>query len=251
MSSILLARTHIEPTLDEDRRPVIRAMREGFSISNVEYGQWGVPGEFYKIDQVNVFTTTLETFSWDGSVFYLSEEQIVRLPYKISPHPILSSTNLKGTNATLTIRPYQGHQEGTSDCSLYVNGMSLGKQFSCIPEFTQVSWKDITGDNQLDVIVTALSGSNWDPPYQHIECFHQHLLAFTWDGTQANEIANVAGCVVRIIKDQFFGVLLEDIDGDGLLEIRAAEGDFPEYDTDQIYKWNGQNFMPLPLSSSQ
>ncbi|MCA9984300.1 MAG: hypothetical protein KDE59_08405, partial [Anaerolineales bacterium] len=83
---------------------------------------------------------------------------------------------------------------------------------------------------------------------------HQRQIIYQWDGEQAIEIANIAGCVVR---SNLFGVELVDYDGDGHLEILAASSWTSNVDcvptsrlpcwyhfgyTTQVYRWDGFGF---------
>lgn len=68
-------------------------------------------------------------------------------------------------------------------------------------------------------------------------CMHQRLLAYQWNGDQAVEIANVAGCVTQ---EDLYGVRLEDYDHDGQLEIQAAHNGQLR---NRAYKWTGSKFV--------
>lgn len=129
-------------------------------------------------------------------------------------------------------------------CQLSVENEPIGQLFGCKENFTTVKWLDITNDEQAEIVVVALSGGNpadqEGNPLSEIDCVHQRFLAYQWSNQTAIEIANVAGCVV---KDNLYGVKLEDWDNDGQTEIVAA-GDFSLGNGYEniIYKWDGSKF---------
>ena len=109
------------------------------------------------------------------------------------------------------------------------------------------------------MIVTTLSGEycyDVDGTELCNEGFvHQRLIAYEWNGQEARNVANIAGCVVQEV---LYGVKLEDLDYDGIDEILAASSLFLQTDCEWghgcwyeiantpgtlIYKWNGESFV--------
>jgi hypothetical protein len=121
---------------------------------------------------------------------------------------------------------------------------------------------DITNDSEKEIVIITFSGK-WPTDtdsnqLSDIDCVHQRLLSYQWINNTAVEIANVAGCVVQ---SDLYGVRMEDLEGDGQLEIIAADGWTTEpfcYESDDaylgcwyefgyhnlIYRWNGSQFAP-------
>lgn len=231
-----LLQQHVQtnPVLDDENQPGIRAVEEGFSISccDVLIGGSRPSG---------ILTSTLTLYSWNGIIFEETDKQIVSLPHPFDIQSTLSASNSKGILAQITAESNNDPGLLNEYCDLYIGGDHSGPRFGCQRAFTIVSWKDINGDDQEEVVVITYSagypidrdGNSLD----EITCMHQHLLAFQYDGQTATEIANITGCVIR---NDLFGVRLEDLDGDGNPEIIAApNGELGH----RAYKWNGTQFV--------
>ena len=194
-----------------------------------------------------VLTSTLEFYSWQETRFVLVESQILSEAHDSQFEPVWAATNQFGVEARLTMgfsEPVFGRPIYV--CTLHTGNNWAGEPFDCNPGFTVVEWRDITGDGREEIVVTTLAYDK------------QRLLAFHWHGVEATQIADVAG---DIIRSDLFGVALEDVDGDGRLEIVAGKFDWGEpsfcrvYEdiypdpveycwqdwifAEEIYKWNG------------
>ena len=246
-------------------RPTLRYLTENFLIYS--YGMYlPISNHLYfhraEFEYLTVFTSTLSIYEWNNSTFEFQSEEIVSLPRQIQSAANLVAQNESGNVAAIKITEVDYPISQNDRCELFVDDVLIGEMFGCKYNFTTVEWKDITQDGRDEIIVTTLSGTSDPENLFEIEanCFHQHLIAFTWDGENAEEIINTYGCVVQ---QDLFGVRFEDFDSDGQDEIIAArwhtEEDcapiqsevinftlfcFGDWDYDLwIYKWNGSRFV--------
>ena len=144
-------------------------------------------------------------------------------------------------------------------CEVYINGESASKPFGCKFNFTKMQWEDVVGDGKPELVVRTISGDQsyiWNDLVAEKGCFHQRMLIYTWDGKNADQVANVVGCIRR---SDLFGVRLRDYDEDGELEILAAamwpqfldpvqpDGFSQDYvqvsQLVEIYEWDGEKFV--------
>ncbi len=225
---------NMRPVVEANNQPGIRALEEGFAISCCSILVEG----FYP---TGILTSTLTLYNWNGTLFETTDRQIVSFPRPFDIQPILSATSSKGALA-LVVPEYNFSASSPNQfCDLYIHGNHAGPRFGCRNDFTIVSWEDITGDDQEEVIVITYSAGypidREGDSLDEITCMHQHLLTFQYDGHTATEIANVTGCIIR---DDLFGVRLEDLDGDSTPEIIAAPNDELGH---RAYKWNGTQFV--------
>ena len=196
------------------------------------------------------------SFIWTGNIFEFSTEEIIQQPTPLAfPIPIHEATSPNGITVKLHV-DYLDYLYPNKTCQLIIQEVLQKNKFGCLANTTVIEWKDITNDSIEEIVVTTLA---W--PYSRTselltekdECIHQRLIAYQWNGTTAQEIANVNGCVVQ---SNFFGVRLEDLDGDGQVEIIAADKwkTYPDYDclgcywyefirSDQVYTWDGRQFV--------
>ncbi len=262
---LTLFQSEIERRL-ENERLLLEKTTSGFSIYDLYFLS---PEEYWNIPEaLKVYTSTLESFVWDGSVFERMETEILDEPYIIEEDASLEA-DFEGNRALITYENNHAADGNNDFCQLFVNEDVVGNLFGCKRNFTTVEWRDITNDGQLEIVVKALSGAwpyafsgTWpdvdsEDWYQlsDISCVHQHLLAYHWDGGVSRKIADVEGCV---IQSDLFGVQLSDIDNDGQVEVLAGSSLFtkmectagiqyscwyefdPQIDT---YKWNGTEFL--------
>jgi hypothetical protein len=226
----------LRPVLDETGRPAIRAFQEGFSIYCCDLDS-GVTSP----QSLDVYTSTVSIYSWEGQIFKLTDQQIASRAYRITGQSVLKATNSAGVQATIWWKDNNFADNGNDYCQLLVNGEAVSSYFGCKRNFTTVEWRDITNDQQAEIVVITFSAAfpmDFDGNRLSEEtCAHQRLLAYQWRDNQAIEIANVAGCVLR--KD-LYGVQIEDFDQDGQVEILAAlTGELQN----RAYKWNGKKFV--------
>jgi len=206
---------------------VIRAVDQGFSVYRCSDIEDPLRPTTLYIDQ-----STLREYAWDGSEYVLSNESVVSLPQVIKSQANLTATNANGVTATIAWSPVFTASNQNDKCQLSVESRVVGAPFGCKNNFTTVDWKDITGDGLPEIVVIALSGQYTQDDDINVDagCVNQRLLAYQWDGSHASEIAQVVGCVVR---NDLFGVALQDYDHDGQPEILTSS---------KIYKWNGNKF---------
>ena len=229
--------------------PALLVSSESFYPPQLQY----VASDVYSRG-LQVLTSTEKIYTWDGMLFELSEERVVSLPYHVESQVMLTATHSSGVEAI--VLPEFNEDDllyPIYDCTLFVNDIAVHEPSPCHPEFTIVAWRDIIGDGREEIVVTALAFAE------------QRLLAFRWNGTEARLIADVTGDVIR---PDLFGVALDDLDGDGQLEIRAGlfdrsslsfcsmyqniySEDLREVEvcwddwhfTEVVYKWNGFQYV--------
>jgi hypothetical protein len=129
---------------------------------------------------------------------------------------------------------------------------AIGAPFLCL--FPFADWRDVTGDGNLELVVTAYSG-RYGVHDNEKDCAHQRLLIFEIDEETIHQLANIIGCIWR---PDLFGVRLENVDVDAPLEIiaggqrmtstpQSCRGGYCWYelnDYDDVYNWNGESFEP-------
>jgi hypothetical protein len=203
---------------------------------------------------LHVLTSTEKVYTWNGTIFELNEEQVVSLPYYVESDSVLTATHSSGAQAViLTAFSEDEVWNPIYNCTLLVNDVPVHEPFPCHPAFTTVAWHDITGDGQEEIVVIALAFAR------------QSLLAFRWNGIETRLIADISGDVIR---PNLFGVALDDVNGDGQLEIRASLFDRSQLSfcamysamyspdreevevcwaewhfTEVVYKWNGFQYV--------
>ncbi len=238
-----LLTTNIEHQLNEMGKPRLRVGTSSFSAPD-----FGGMGNGSKI----VFTSTSAIYIWNGTLFEKTGEQVVQPMQTITKDSILSATNQSGIEALITSEFDNYYADYVIfHCTLKIGETIVEETFECLPNFTKVTWLDITNDGREEIIIHATGLGT------------QNLIVFQWSDETFVQIANVKG---DIIRSDLFGVRLEDIDEDGQLEIIAGRGYFSEgsncktyeyirpepaefcwwYELDlqeQIYKWNGKTFV--------
>lgn len=251
----------------ENEQVLLEQIQTGFSIYDSYY--WA-PEQFIEVpfSSLIVLTTTQNIYTWNGNTFGLSETNVISDPYVVEEEAILEAENELGT-ATIAYENNFAADKNNDYCQLLVDDNLVGGLFGCKRNLTDVEWLDITGDDQPEVIVKALSGSRpeakagtW-PDLDHnevvvlseIDCVHQHLLAYQYADGIFTKIADVEGCVVQ---GDLFGVRLTDLDNDGQVEIIAANSWYTEHDCPgnvlyncwfefdyeiDVFKWNGSAFV--------
>lgn len=230
---------HTKPILN-DGVPSIRAFSEGFTVahrpSGPDFGYY--PSHFS--DGIQVLTSTVTLYNWNGITFEPVDEEIVSLPRNIPSDLQTSTTNSDGTLAEVIIRQQLGLDVWMENCQLFIAGNAMAPQFPCSNKFTRVEWLDVVGDNKPEVIVTTftgLAGGVWENYWVEDRCQSQRLLIFQSTGNTYTPIANVTGCIE---ESDLYGVRLEDVNGDGQYEIRSrgAYWGGPEL----LYTFNGTTF---------
>lgn len=228
----------------------------------------GIVDDDYRVDSLNVFATTLTTFTWNGQFFELQNTEVIEPTYRIDSQTISEATNITENIAKVIVESETVSTYQNDTCQVFVDEILIGAPFGCKQNFTTVNWQDITNDGIAELTIFALSGL-LNPVGEELTdkgCVHQRFIAYQWIGSQLNEIANITGCVVQ---SDLYGVRIEDIEGDGQVEILAADSWFTEticelpssepilYSNcwfewghgDEVYKWNGIEFVYWSLLS--
>ena len=247
-TSIGLVTTITERSLDEENNP-------GFVVINKSFYAPDVKGYGHISSSQRVFTSTMKTYTWNGTFFEKISENVLEPEYTVTSDSVLSASSQ--TNGTATITSELDESDSYRPifrCTLNLNDEPTGEAFECLPDFTKVFWQDITSDGRTELVVLATGLGI------------QQLLAFEVEEQEVTQIANVVG---DIIRSDLFGVRLDDIDEDGQFEILAGRGyqtegtDCKIYDDiypdptefcwwneldlwEEIYRWNGQMFMLEP-----
>ena len=270
-----IVRGTVRLSLNPNNVPVIRYISNSFGfytsgeylpISYEHNGPRYLPTG-YSVRSLNVFTSTLTLYEWNESEFIQTDKQIISLPHVIHNAATLSASSENGDVAIITPAIADINRPPLNDvCELTLNGRTIDEPFGCKANFTIVEWRDITGDDQDELIVTTASGihgsgeESWDwQRLTDLNCAHQRIMAFIIDGENVTNIADVSGCIVQ---EDLFGVKLQDYDNDGQLEILAADSWFTKPSCPpniepilgsytcwhefghniQIYEWNDSRF---------
>lgn len=239
--------------------PTLQHTEESFSIYDIDLSF----NSTYPLDSLVVFTSTQTLFEWNGATFEQVNVQILEPSYEVDARPNLTATNQEGITVQVKAEPNRWLGQENDVCELYWNEKLLTPRFGCKNGLTTVQWLDITNDGEKEIVILTFSGK-WPTDtdsnqLSDIDCVHQRFLAYQWLNTTAIEIANVAGCVVR---SDLYGVRMEDLEGDGQVEIIVADSWFTEpscYESAErpylgcwyefgyhnlIYRWNGSQFAP-------
>lgn len=199
-------------------------------------------------------------YAWNGRGYELIDETILEEASVIEiPTQMIAESALGVASVTLQMvdnprnlmRRYQ-------QCQPMLDNQQIGEPFFCLFPFVQ--WRDITGDNQEELLISAFSGFNGAQDDEKA-CAHQRLMVFEYRDEIWTEITNVIGC---LFDSNLYGIRLEDIDDDDALEIIAGGTRFSDFnvaeciggfcwyelgDTDEVYDWNGHQYeflMTIP-----
>lgn len=231
-----LFQTDLQQETNNSNELILTSTSGGFAVYECD--------SMYSYNSLIVYTTTLSSYTWNGSIFEVTTEIPLKEFQIINSQQLLETENDSGIFANIEAVPNDWPYGRNDICQLFIENELVGQPFGCKENFTTVEWLDITNDGQPEIIVVALSGNNpvdqEGNPLSEINCVHQRLFAYQWSDKTAIEIANVAGCVV---EDNLYGVKLDDWDDDGQIEIIAA-GDLSlgmGYEN-IIYEWNGSTF---------
>jgi hypothetical protein len=117
---------------------------------------------------------------------------------------------------------------------------------ACTAEFTYMRWQDLSGDDTPELLIFTLVD-----PLQNLPCCkNQALYVFSWDTKTLKQVAVVKG---RVTSPALNAVRVEDLDGDGVMEILA---DYLPWDLRpyfgpepvpsfpyKVYRWDGQTYV--------
>jgi hypothetical protein len=232
---------HGEPLLTEDLNPIALG--------------WDTTDKHFQDVEL------IRRYIWNGSDYVFLENEVVTGPKLIDRDAQQQAEGPGGVLAHIRLELDQSSPKFRNDrCQLYIDGQPVSDPFGCKHNFIRIEWEDITGDGEKEILVWSVSGDQsfiWTDLVAEKGCFHQRLLVYTWDGSEADEVGNFVGCVRR--RD-LFGIRIRDYDEDGKLEILAAVF-WPQFlDPDQpdgisqdylqvnqqveIYEWDGSRFVP-------
>jgi hypothetical protein len=257
---MFLRNADVQLSTSNQLTPTLQYTEESFSIYDYDR-----PRDIDDpLDRLVVYTTTQTIFEWNGTTFEQTDLQIFQPSYVVDAQPNLTATNDQGVKVEVRVEPNRLLGQENDVCQLYWKDQSLAPPFGCKHGLTTVQWVDITNDGEKEIVIITFSGKQpvdtKGSELSDIGCVHQRLLAYQWINDTAVEIANVAGCVVQ---SNLYGVKMEDLEGDGQVEIIAADGWFTAsecYESTEysgylgcwyefgyrnlIYRWNGSQFIP-------
>jgi hypothetical protein len=195
-------------------------------------------------------------FVWNGKIFKLADETILQKGYIVDANSDLKAVDSNGRQAIISVEKvesgaaYRGLRDS---CQARVDDINVGEAFLCAPNYTQVNWIDLTEDGHVELVVTVFAPLSNGQEFSFHPCANQRLMVYQITENRYQLIASVAGCVVN---QDFFGVRIEDIDGDSQPEIISAgqlttpisddcKGGFCWYELrkqNDLYKWDGHQF---------
>jgi hypothetical protein len=205
------------------------------------------------VASLRVLPKYLYTYSWSGSTFEVVNKELYAPAYVVTDTHRLEAKSDSGDIVTIKVQYSPSIILGTYEndtCRLEINSIPIGDSFGCKWNFTQVEWKDLTGDGEAEIVALTTSG-----PYSYDEtpltqlklygerCTHQRLLVYQWDGNSASLAANIEGCVVQ---ENLYGVEIRPAQDGTAAEILAAESptdSFGNPGIDLVYKWDGRQFV--------
>lgn len=211
-------------------------------------------------EKLYVDVDLLRRYIWDGQAYVFLEDEILEPLQLIERDATHQATGPDGTLALVRFELDETSQTYRNDrCQVFVDGEPASLPFGCKDEFTTIEWRNVVGDNKPELVMETISGdqsSMWLDLVAEKGCFHKRIQVYTWDGSFADQVANIVGCVRR---SDLFGAHLRDYDEDGQLEILAAT-DWPQFlepeqpdgfsqdymqfnQLVEIYEWNGQLFV--------
>jgi hypothetical protein len=204
----------------------LRHFSEGFSIFGC--GFW--PGADQDIPKLRISESLVTYYKWDGTAFVSSRTETARLASTVTDRSLLTSVSNRGVVAQVVPKPNNFGGEKVNDyCQLYISGAAVGSHFGCKRNFSRVEWIDLTGDGTQEVVAISYSGASaydLEGDIGSLSCGHQHLLAYAMETDGPALIADLTGCTFR---SDLVGVELRDLDGNGTLEILAAEDPLHNY----------------------
>jgi hypothetical protein len=217
----------------------LRVLREGFSL----YCCAMIDAVAASPSELEVYPTTLTSFSWSGAQFDQVAEETVALGKTVRSMGPVAAIGPSGEIAGISWKDNMALGDENEYCRLYVGSAWIGDYFGCRHSFTSVTWQDVTGDQIDDIVIKTYSAGYPYGPDDLLSdetCMHQRLIVYQKTGSGYVQVANIAGCVIR---NDLFGVALQDNDGDGIPEIIAApvvteRGIQPAKE----YRWDGEKF---------
>ena len=216
---VCISSTTISQDVDANGVSRIRTTNKHFSIYGC--GEFPSDFDFSTIPYLRIDPSVEEEFIWDGSEFQLVESKQVGIPREIPDQSSLSAQNSLGIVAFVTAESTPQLVQQNDICQLYIGGMKIGPTFGCKHNFTSVEWLDVNSNGREDVVVSAFSGaSSPGTAFESEKCPHQRMFVYELSSGTYKEIAHIVGCVD---DSSLFGVRIEDVDGDGQLEIASVE----------------------------
>ena len=243
---------------EQDAEFYLDATLTGFAVDSMSTGGEFEVGSVPAIAGVTVVTTTLTTYQWQDGRFEIVNAAVVNPMQQITPVSSLSARGNPG--ATAEIISLTEFPNSIQACQLHVNGLPVEPVFACKLHFTQVSWQDMTGDGQQEILVTTIASNGSDDildletPVAE-DCLFQQALVFALDGAAAQLLVELKGCIIR---SDLLGVVIVDVEDDGIMEIQVARHLFlpdfwscflwspcwidPAYGV-TLYRWDGRSYQ--------
>lgn len=237
-----IRRTYLDrDTVDET--PILRFRSEGFTVHPFNS----------TLPPLVIEPVMNRIYQWNGTLFELMEEREVVPAFSLGSMQILSATNSLGEIATVTL-PTATPSGGWTNCTISIQEEQVG---FCVgrPEFVRITWQDVTNDGIEELLVWDVTSNG-----KGLTCFHQTLTIYQAIKGGYTRLPAISGCVMG---SDLHGVRIEDLDGDGQVEIIAARDlltssrlesettfPFPVRLWENVYLFDGTSFVhpkPVPL----
>ena len=238
--------------IGQDREPVLHP-----DLNAVPLG-WDTKDKLY------IDVDVIRRYVWDGAAYVFESDQVLTEPELIADNMLLETETPNGHTISIDYERdltllRRGETYRNDRCQLLLDGQPVGDPFICKYDFTRLSWQPVVQGLGQQLIVTTIAGDQsyiWPDLLVEQGCFHERVIVYDWDEDNLTELANIVGCVRGTNLD---GVRIEDIDGDGDLEITAAPP-WPQFlEQEQpngisqdylqvnrlveIYEWDGARFV--------
>lgn len=222
--------------------PSIHTRSEGFRL--------GSPA--YDTTPLVIYPTTDRTYQWNGTTFEITQENGAWSGAVTNSMQILTATSTTGVNAAIMLEsnddysPY-GMPFGTMRCHLFIGEQEFFAPL-CYDRFVQVQWQDVTNDGEEELLFSTMGGLQ-----KGQNCIHRNVTIIQLIDGDPTRLGVLSGC---IIQANLYGVRVEDIDGDGQVELIAAkrliDGEQSEVESpnrpwpiqlETVYRFNGTQFV--------
>jgi len=153
-----------------------------------------------QIRNTRLFTETIATYEWTGEVFELNSEHDVAPEEWIESQPVMEQKNSRGDVGTIRFESEDTFRDDGT-CTVWINQQPVSAEsFYCKQHFTTLAWQDLTADGQPELLARTMSSDFY---FMDRDCVYERLLVYSWDGQNAQPLADVYGCVVDPRPDAF------------------------------------------------
>lgn len=226
----------------------IRARGSRYDLECCTYGE-GFPIEH----PITVYTETETIYSLNALGVFEPIEQRDLVPIAYPTYPATHDVSDRMHNRAV-LEWVEGR--ANDSCLVRLDGAPVDDSFGCRSDLTRLWWQDVDGDNIEDLVVVAYEpeqvdyradlGKQTGTPEWNTEgysCVGQHMKVYSLTSKPIDILADVRGCIVDPYT--LYGVRIEDVDGDGQVEITAARGgDQPGVQAGtEVYRWNASTFQ--------